>query len=88
MDGYLRCFHVSAIVNHTAMNIRVCASFQIRVFIFSGYMPRSRITGSYGNFIKQIINKDLLYSPGTSTQYSVINYNGKENEKEKKSIYI
>ena len=33
-------------------------------------------------YIKQIINKDLLYSPGNSTQYSVIIYMGKESEKE------
>ena len=29
-------------------------------------------------YIKEIINKDLLYSTGNSTQYSVITYNGKE----------
>ena len=28
------------------------------------------------------VNGDLLYSPGNSTQYSVINYMGKESEKE------
>ena len=28
-------------------------------------------------YIKQIINKDLLYSTGNSTQYSVIIYMGK-----------
>ena len=33
-------------------------------------------------YIKQIINKDLLYSTGKSTQYSVITYMGKESEKE------
>ena len=33
-------------------------------------------------YIKQIINKDLLYSTGNSTQYSVITYTGKESEKE------
>ena len=31
------------------MNIEVHASFQIRVFVFSGYMPRSGTAGSYGN---------------------------------------
>ena len=33
-------------------------------------------------YIKQIINKDLLYSTGNATQYSVIIYMGKECEKE------
>ena len=32
--------------------------------------------------IKQILNKDLLYSIGNSTQHSVITYMGKESEKE------
>ena len=47
VDGHLCCFHVLAIVNSAAMNMRVHVSFQITVF--SGYMPRSRIAGSYGN---------------------------------------
>ena len=33
-------------------------------------------------YIKQIINKDLLYVTGNSTQNSVIAYMGKESEKE------
>ena len=33
-------------------------------------------------YIRSIINKDLLYSTGNSTQYSVITYVGKETEKE------
>ena len=33
------------------MNIGVHVSFQVRVFTFSGYMPRSGIAGSYGNSI-------------------------------------
>ena len=32
--------------------------------------------------IKQITNKDLLYSTGNSTQYSVMTYMGKESKKE------
>ena len=35
-------------------------------------------------YIKQITNKDLLYSTGNSTQYSVITYMRKESEK----VYI
>ena len=33
------------------MNSEVRVSFEIGVFIFSWYMPRSRIAGSYGNLI-------------------------------------
>ena len=36
-------------------------------------------------YIKQITNKDLLYSTGNNTQYLVITYNGK---KSKKRVYI
>ena len=33
-------------------------------------------------YIREIINKDLLYSTGNVTQYSVITYMRKESEKE------
>ena len=38
VDGHLGCFHVLAIVNSAAINIRVHISFQIMVL--SGYIPR------------------------------------------------
>ena len=49
VDGHLGCFHVLAIVNSVAMNIGVPVSF--RIMVFSGYMPRSGIAGSYANSI-------------------------------------
>ena len=49
VDGHLGCFHVQAIVSSAVMNIRVNVSFW--VMVFSGYMPRSGIAGSYGNSI-------------------------------------
>ena len=50
VDGYLGCsFHVLAVVNSAAINIGVHVSFQIRVLIFSGYIPRSGIALLYGN---------------------------------------
>ena len=45
----LRCFRVLAAVNSAAVNIVVHVSFGIMVF--SGYMPNSRIVGSYGSSI-------------------------------------
>ena len=47
-SGYLGCFHVLAVVSSATVNIRV------HVFSndsFSGYIPRSRIAGLYGNSI-------------------------------------
>ena len=38
--------------------------------------------------IYKIINKDLLYSTGNSTQYSVKTYMGKESEKEWIYVYV
>ena len=49
VDGHLGCFHVLAIVNSAAMNIGGHINFQI--MIFSRYMPKSGIAGSYGNSI-------------------------------------
>ena len=49
VNGHLGCFHVFATVNSAAMNIEVHVCFQIMVF--SRYMPRSGIAGSYGSSI-------------------------------------
>ena len=53
VDGHLGCFPVLAIVNGAAVNIRMHTSFQI--LVFSGHMPRSRISGSYGSFIFSVL---------------------------------
>ena len=55
VDGHLGCFHVLAIVNSAAMNTGVHVSFQIRFFVFSGYMPRRGIAGLYSNSIFSIV---------------------------------
>ena len=49
VNVHLGCFHDLAIVNRAAVNIVVHDSFWIMVF--SGYMPKSGIAGSYGSSI-------------------------------------
>ena len=53
VNGHLGYFHVLAIVNSAAVNIGVHVYFS--VLIFSGYMPRSGIAGSYGGFISSFL---------------------------------
>ena len=47
------CFHVLAIVNCAGVNNGIHVSFSI--LVSSGYMPRSRIAGSYGSFIPSFL---------------------------------
>ena len=47
------CFHILATANSAAMNPGVHVSF--RIMVFSGYMPRSGISGSYGSFIPSFL---------------------------------
>ena len=63
VDGHLDCFHVLPIVNSAVMNIGVHVSFQITVFVFSGYIPRSEIVGSYGNSIFVFFKEAPCCSP-------------------------
>ena len=53
VGGHLLCFHVLAIVNRAPVNIGVHVSF--RIIVLSGYMPRSRIAGAYGNSIFSLL---------------------------------
>ena len=49
VSGHLGCFHVLAIVNSAVVNTGVHVSF--RIMVFSGYIPRSGIAGSYGSSV-------------------------------------
>ena len=51
VDGHLHCFHILAIINSAAMNIGMHVSSQTRVFVFSWYIFRSGIAGSYGSSV-------------------------------------
>ena len=53
VDGHLGCFHVLAIVSSAAVNHGIHVSFPI--FVSSGYMPSSGISGSYSGFISNFL---------------------------------
>ena len=53
VDGHLGCFHVLAIANSAARNNGIYVSFSS--LVSSGYMPRSGIAGSYGDFIPSFL---------------------------------
>ena len=47
IDGHLDCFYVLTTVNSNTVNTVCMYHFKL---VFFGYMPRSGIAGSYGNF--------------------------------------
>ena len=68
-DGYLVCFHVSAIVNSAAENMQVHVSFSRKVL--SRYIPKSGIAGSYGSSMHSFLRYLQLTFPPTVQEGSL-----------------
>ena len=61
VNGHLGCFHVLAIVNSAAMSNGIHVSFSI--LVSSRYIPRSGISGSYGDFIPSFFKESPYRLP-------------------------
>ena len=68
-NGHLGCFLVLGIVSSAAMNNVIHVSFSI--LISSGYMPRSGIVGSYGDFIPSFLKNKAMATHSSTLAWKI-----------------
>ena len=64
VDGHFGCFHVMAVINNTAVNMRVQRSLQGSGFVSFGYMPKVRL-------LNHMLILFLIFC-GTSPLFSIV----------------
>ena len=69
-EGHFGYFCPLAVVNNAAINIRVQTAILYSVFISFGYIPKSRIAGSYGNSTSNFLNLHSVFLHGCVNLYS------------------
>ena len=72
--GHLGCFHVLAIVNSAAVNIGIHVSFSI--LVSSGYISRSGIAESYGDFSPRFYFLRLGFIPSLLRNLHTVFHSG------------